>query len=80
MKMKDEKTEAEYNLSLVRLASACPIHKDDTYCPLRDMRKKSFREKMLWIDCLSLKTKQSIYQYHLICFSRDDSNHGAALL
>ena len=80
MKIEQVKNEEEYNVHLVRLASACPVHKANLHCPLREVRKKSFSEKIQWVNSLSLKTKQSIYQYHVICFSKDHPRDGAALL
>jgi hypothetical protein len=63
-------TEEEFNTSIINLSYACPIHRENPNCPLRKAREKEFNDKLKWLGDLSLSTKQTICQYHMVCFSK----------
>ncbi len=65
-----EKTEELYEAKIVRLAYACPLHRKNLNCPLSEIRKKEFSEKIQWLNRLSFADKQEIYQRHTVCFSK----------
>ncbi|MCI5211828.1 MAG: hypothetical protein D3910_24310, partial [Candidatus Electrothrix sp. ATG2] len=78
--MLQKKTEEGYNAIIISLAYSCPCHLENPYCPVKEARKKNFSEKITWIKRLSLSTKQSIYQYHLLCSSKNRKKTEASLL
>ncbi|MCI5145369.1 MAG: hypothetical protein D3923_07505 [Candidatus Electrothrix sp. AR3] len=66
-----EFSEEEYNAKFIGLADECPIHRLDPTCPLTDMRKMKFKQKLQWLRSLPLEKKKELYQYHIVCFSKD---------
>ena len=65
------KTEEGYNAIIISLVYSCPFHMENPYCPLKKVRRKNFTEKTKWINSLSLSTKQTIYQYHMLCYTKN---------
>ena len=63
------KTEEEYNACIISLLYDCPLYKYNPDCLLMEVRKKGFEEKFQWINRLTLQSKQSIYQDHMLCFA-----------
>jgi hypothetical protein len=63
-----KKTEEEYDARITSLAYSCPMYNQDSQCPLKEIRKKSFNQRIKWLSSLSLETKKNIYQNHLLCF------------
>ncbi|MCI5142784.1 MAG: hypothetical protein D3909_13875 [Candidatus Electrothrix sp. ATG1] len=65
------RTEEGYNAIIISLSYNCPFHLKNPNCPLKEARKKNFEEKTKWLNKLSLSTKQTIYQYHMLCYSKN---------
>ncbi|MCW5203764.1 hypothetical protein VU11_06250 [Desulfobulbus sp. US2] len=74
------KKEEDYNQKIIQLIYSCPRNQKKTNCPLEDIRTKDFNQKIKWLKNLSLATKKSIYQYHLICYLKKKSTTGEIFL
>ncbi|WP_339134878.1 MAG: hypothetical protein WGN25_16505 [Candidatus Electrothrix sp. GW3-4] len=70
------KKEDDYNNRVIELIYACPLNQKKGTCPLKRIRTKDFDKKIKWLKNLSLATKKSIYQYHLICYLKNKSTEG----
>lgn len=74
------KEEKDYDLRIIQLIYSCPIRQQKRNCPFQRIRKKDFNKKIKWLKSLSLATKKSIYQYHLICYLKAKSKKGGLLV
>ncbi|MCI5162639.1 MAG: hypothetical protein D3917_11610 [Candidatus Electrothrix sp. AX5] len=70
----------DYDKKIIQLIYSCPLNQKKTNCPFRKIRTKDFNKKTNWIKSLSLTTKKSIYQYHLVCYLKSMSTKRAFLL
>lgn len=62
--------EEEYQPKLIALAYSCPLEREYLHCPLKEVRTRSFSDKLKWLNSLSLPTKKTIYNYHLLCYAK----------
>ena len=69
--MSQKTTEEEYDIEIIKLANACPLHLENSYCPLKGVRRRELNGKAGWLNSLSLPTKKTIYSYHLLCYSKN---------
>ncbi|MDU9050944.1 MAG: hypothetical protein Q3M30_19005 [Candidatus Electrothrix sp. Rat3] len=67
------KNEEDYNQKIIQLIYSCPCNQKKITCPLGDIRTKDFKKKIKWLKSLSLATKKTIYEYHLICYLKKKS-------
>ena len=70
------KEEKDYDHRIIQLIYSCPLSQKKSNCPLKHIREKTFNQKTKWLQSLSLATKKSIYQYHLICCLKNSSTKG----
>ena len=62
------KAEERCNYRIINLAYACPLCIDNPHCPLKEIRAKSFNDKIAWFNSLSSSTKWTIHNYHFHCY------------
>jgi CRISPR/Cas system CSM-associated protein Csm5 (group 7 of RAMP superfamily) len=74
------KEEKNYDYRIIQLIYSCPLNQKKRNCPFRKIRTKDFNKKIKWLKSLSLATKKSIYQYHLICYLKSISTTGELFL
>ncbi|MCI5218835.1 MAG: hypothetical protein D3914_06510 [Candidatus Electrothrix sp. LOE2] len=67
------KEEKDYDHRIIQLIYSCPLNQKKRNCPFQSIRKKDFTRKIEWLKSLSLATKKSLYQYHLICCLKAES-------
>jgi len=60
---------------LVGLSDECPQGGNPEFCPLHELRKKSFSVKSAWIKSLSDVELIEIYTNHLECTLRPTTSH-----
>ena len=53
--------------SLYGLAFDCPYFDRQDDCPLKEMEQLSFKEKVTWINSLSMEGKQKLIEKHKNC-------------
>ena len=66
--MLQEETEEECNRKIIKLAHSCPLYLKNPNCPLKDVRKREFADRVKWLGRLSFPTKKTIYLFHLLCY------------
>lgn len=54
-------------LKLYRLAFECPYQKRKDDCPFKEVDCLLFKEKVVWIDNLSMNAKEKIIKHHENC-------------
>lgn len=59
---------------LYGLAYECPLFIRIDHCPFSSIQHLSFKEKVDWIDKLSIDKQRSIFNQHLACIKDRENN------
>ncbi|GEM_PF-5894971 len=65
----DTTDEALVKRRVIGLAMDCPINNQQNNCPLKELRKYSFEDRIKKINEMDHKTRVKIYLHHRNCLS-----------
>ncbi len=58
---------------LYGIAFGCPCFQRTDGCPMIEIENLSLKEKVAWIDNLSLEKKMAIYHHHKLCTKKPNT-------